>query len=147
MRHKTSIAIFIVLSLFSILFGVRYLLTSHLMAYHENFIGETEFQLRTLNPNIVFLLLTFMRIVGSLMIAIGITSLVITLGPYRRNDSWAWWSLLILFLTSLIPLVILTFRVAEGISSGRTPPWWLAAGMLVLAIAALGLRKKGQHEP
>jgi hypothetical protein len=147
MKRKIAIGFMVLLSLIGIAFGLRYLITAHLMNYHIAFLRMAEAQLIQVDNRIVLLFLVLIRITGGCMISIGITALIITLTAFRRQEPWAWWSLLSLFSFSLVTLGIITYHVARDITLGPRPPWWLATGMLVVLAAALFLLPPKKKTP
>jgi hypothetical protein len=139
MERKIAVGLLVFLSLISLAFGARYLFTAHLMNYHLSYLQMAEVQLNEVDHRIVSLFLVLIRITGGCMIAVGASSLVITLSPFRRGEPWAWWTLLALYVIPLVTLIVTTYPVAHEISRGPRPPWWLAMWMLGFLAVALFL--------
>ena len=79
--------------------------------------------------------------------------LAITLGPYRRGDVWAWWSLLagMLVVSSLILLRVPLLGIQLGTTAAVTGAGTALASLVQLAVAGLGLalgasRLGGKHQ-
>ncbi|TSA25638.1 MAG: hypothetical protein D4R67_09675 [Bacteroidetes bacterium] len=138
MMRRLSIYILAILSLIIMFWGLMYLFRIHIMNYHVAYLAMTEEQLNAVDKNIVPLYLTLMKIMGACMLAIGATTLVVTVGPLRRGQPWGWWSLITLLPVPLIVTSYLTYQVASQISNGSRPPFWLALGILVVFLATIG---------
>ncbi len=139
MKRKIATGLLVFLSLIAIAFGLHYLFAAHLMKYHISFLQMAELQLNQVDGRIVALFLVLIRIVGGCMTAIGVASLILAWVPFRKQERWAWWTVLALFSISLLTLGIITFPVAQDITNGPRPPWWLATGMLAVLAVALFL--------
>lgn len=145
MIRRLSIYVIAFLSLIVIAWGLLYLFRIHLMNYHVAYLNMTEAQLAEVDRNIVPLYLTLMKITGACMLGIGMTTLLITMGPLRRGQPWGWWGLITLLPVPLAMTSLFTFQVASRIAIGPRPPYWLAMGILVVFLAAIGFcypRKK-----
>ncbi len=138
MKKQVSIYILAFLSLIIIGYGILYMLQHDIMSYHAAFLGMSEEQLMVFNQHIIPLYLTLIWITGSCMIAIGLTSLVIVVGPLRQGQRWAWWVLITLLPIPLVITSILSYHIAYTIPSGPKPPYWLATGIFILFIASIG---------
>jgi hypothetical protein len=136
MRHKIAKWIFIFLSLGAVAYGVMYLATPHLMSYHLAYLGMTEEQINQLSVRFLPLYHALMQVSGAGMVAIGFAAFLITLIPHKREEKWAWWTLLVLFSMSLVPMFLTTFHIAQNISSGPKPPYYITIIMFVLMLIA-----------
>ena len=146
MKKQIPIYILAFLSLIIIAYGMLYIFRNDIMSYHAAFLGMTDLQLVQFNQHIIPLYITLIRITGSCIIAIGLTSLVIVLGPLRQGNRWAWWSLITLLPLPLIVTSLLSYHIASTIHAGPKPPYWLAAGILVLFLAVIGFCYPGESD-
>ncbi len=144
MKKQVPIYVLVFLSLIIIAYGVLYMFRNDIMSYHAAFLGLTDIQLIAFNKHIIPLYLTLIRITGACMIAIGLTSLVIVLGPLRLGHRWAWWSLITLLPLPLLVTFLLSYNIAGTIHTGPKPPYWLAGGILVLFLAVIGFCYPGK---
>ena len=147
--RKISSYFFYLLSVIALAFGLLYLLRTHLMSYHIAFLGMTEDQIGNFNPRILELFLALIHIAGGVFITVGVCSFIVTYFSYRKGSIWSWWYLLLSFSISLIPMLIVTYSIAEQIKKGQPkPPWWLTLVMLVIMIAGLiiGWKSKSKKE-
>jgi hypothetical protein len=137
-KKQVSVYILSFLSLIIIGYGCLYIFRRDIMSYHSAFLGMSEDQLMVFNQRIIPLYLTLIWIVGSCMIAIGLSSLILVIGPLRQGYRWAWWILMALLPIPLFITALLSYKVAHTIPSGPKPPYWLAAGILVVFLAVIG---------
>jgi cytochrome bd-type quinol oxidase subunit 2 len=134
LKHKIAHWIFIFLSAASALYGVMYLFYPHLMSYHLAFL---EVRCEKDIPERMFQLYrALMQVSGAGMIAIGIASAVITMIPHKKEEPWAWWTLMCLFTFSLVPMFFTTFHIAQNITHGSKPPYYLTIIMFGLMLIA-----------
>ena len=138
MARRISLYVIAFLSLVIMCRGLMYLIRIHIMNYHIAYLGMTEDQLSAVDQKIVPLYLTLMKITCACMLAIGATSLVITWSQLRNGTPWGWWSLITLLPFPLVITTVLTYHVASEISLGPRPPYWLAAGILILFLGVIG---------
>jgi cytochrome bd-type quinol oxidase subunit 2 len=136
LRHKIAKWIFIFLSLGAIAYGFMYLFRSHLMGYHLAYLKLSENEINQFNDRLLSLYHALMQVSGAGMVAIGFAAFLITLIPHKREEKWAWWTLLVLFSLSLVPMFVTTFHIAQNISSGPTPPYYLTVIMFGLMLIA-----------
>jgi hypothetical protein len=106
--------------------GLIYLFSPKIMPYHQQFLGITHEQLPS---NIAKLLLTLMRVAGSLFLALSFCILMLVrFGLQNGIDRWILWTILGAVLIFAIPTLYFTLRI------GWYTPWWLVAVSIVLAI-------------
>ena len=139
---KISIILFYVLSVGTVGFGSLYFFRSNIMPYHYSFLHMTPQELANLNPNILKLMVAFLKIIGSSFIAIGIGIAIITFRGIRQKKAWAWWSILVIYFFPIITTYIITIIVSNGITEGPKPPSWLALSMIIDLFIALILSIK-----
>jgi len=134
MQNKTRIKVASILlytiAAAAILFGLLYLLTPKILPYHEVYLGMSHNQLP---PRVAALILSAMRLIGVLYIALGIAVGVLTARPLRKGKRWSWWLILVCLTIVLVPLLFITLNI------GLHTPWWLAAILLVLLFVAMAL--------
>jgi len=136
---KIAIILFYILSAGTVTFGSLYFFRSDIMPYHYSFLHLTPQELTNFNPNILKLMIVFLKIVGSSFIAIGIGIAILTFRGIRQKKAWAWWSILVIYLLPIITTYIITIIVSNNITEGPKPPSWLALSMIINLFIALAL--------
>lgn len=134
---KISSYLFYLLSVITIAFGGLYFFRTDIMPYHYSFLHASSSEINTFNPNIIELMLAFMKIIGSSYIGIGAAVILITKMGILKKKAWAWWSILVVMSFPLSVTFWITVVVCNNITEGSKPPWYLALGMLVLLVLAL----------
>ena len=142
MALKISSYLFYLLSVITIAFGGLYFLRTDIMPYHYSFLQVSSSQINAFNPNVIELMLAFMKIIGSSYIGIGTAVILITKIGILKNKAWAWWSILLVMSFPLAVTYWITVMVSLNIEEGPKPPWCLALGMLILLVLALILSFK-----
>lgn len=130
---KTAKILLYIVSISGIYFGASYILTAYtkkLVLYHSKLLGGKKFH--DLGPAIGFLYSTNVAAIGFLFLSLGFTNMLLSY-CLTKNNSQIWWIVLILNLTSLIPLML------ANLKNGLDSPWWLNAIVIVLVITALWL--------
>ena len=78
-----------------VLYGVLALATPAILtAGYEHYSGQPWTSLVAQAPETAAYLLLVYRMVGGLNVALGITLIAIIVGPFRRGERWAWFTLL-----------------------------------------------------
>jgi len=126
-----SILLYIV-SAITILSGLTYVFTPTIMSYHQRFLGKTHEQLE---PKVAKLFLTLIRVVGFAFLSIGIMLAMLVKGYFSKGDNWAWWIILVMVLTYVVPLLFITLSI------GPYTPWWLISVMVILCLMAMVISK------
>ena len=139
---KIAIILFYILSVGTVAFGSLYFFRSDIMPYHYSFLHLTPEELTSFNPNILKLMIAFLKIIGSSFIAIGIGVAIITFRGIRQEKAWAWWSILVIYLFPIATTYIITIIVSNNITEGPKPPSWLALSMIIDLFIALILSVK-----
>ena len=139
---KISIILFYILSAGTVAFGSLYFFRSNIMPYHYSFLHLTPEELTNFNPNILKLMIAFLKIIGSSFIAIGIGVAIITFRGIRQEKAWAWWSILVIYLFPIVTTYVITIIVSNNITEGPKPPSWLALSMIIDLFIALILSVK-----
>jgi hypothetical protein len=79
-----------------VLYGVLAVATPSLLtAGYESYSGTFWTSLVARAPETAAYLLLVYRVVGGLNVALGITLIALIVGPFRRGERWAWFTLLI----------------------------------------------------
>jgi len=90
MRKKIAFALYFLVALVLLGFGVRYFFAAQLMPYHAETTG-TDWKSLSEGYQIVFL--TLYRATGVGMLVVGISILVLLMLPYRQGQPWSRWAL------------------------------------------------------
>ncbi len=134
---RISIILFYLLSVGTIAFGSLYFFRSDIMPYHYSFLHLTPEELTSFNPNILKLMIAFLKIIGSSFIAIGIGIAIITYRGIKKEKPWAWWSIFVIYFFPIVTTYIITIIVSNNITEGHKPPSWLALSMIIDLFLAL----------
>jgi hypothetical protein len=117
-------------ALVSIVFGAVYLVRSQFMPYHEEAIGlpwqQLDQRLRTL-------LLALMRTTGGGLLAVGISTAILLLIPFRAGEPWSRYAIPAIGLVGGLPALYATILVRSR-THAHTPIAASAAGIVLLAI-------------
>jgi hypothetical protein len=106
--------------------GLIYLFSPKIMPYHQQFLGMAHEQLP---PNVAKLLLTLMKVAGSLFLALSFCIIMLVhFGLQNGIERWVLWTILGSVLIFAIPTLYSTLRI------GWYTPWWLVALSIVLVI-------------
>ncbi len=139
---KIATYIFYLLSLVTIAYGGLYFFRSDIMPYHYAFLHTNAAELNKFNPNIIKLMLAFIKIIGSSFIGIGFGIAIANHNGIRREKKWAWWSILFIYSLAIIITYYITLMVSSNITEGSKPPSYLALGMIILLVSGLALSFK-----
>ena len=110
--------------------GVRYLVSTQIMPHHLRILGVAW---TDLTPPTRTLMLTLMKGTGLVGICTAVALGVLLAIPFRRQEAWSYWAVLLVGLTALVPMLIGAIRVR--MATGVAVPWWPHVVLLV----ALGL--------
>ena len=135
MNLKIASFLLYMISVVVIFFGILYLFTPKIMPYHEIYLGMSHEQLQ---PKVAALLLSAMRIIGFLSIALGLALGIIIRFPFQKGEPWSWWLILVIWLIVLLPLLFITLRI------GLHTPWWLLVILLILLFVAMVITRPGR---
>lgn len=136
-KLKIASILFYILSVGTIGFGSLYFFRSDIMPYHYAFLNLSYEELVNFNPNILKLMIAFMKIIGSSFIAVGIGVAIITYRGIRNKQAWAWWSIFVIYLFPIVTTYIITLIISNSITIGPKPPSWLALSMIITLLLAL----------
>ncbi len=136
-RLKTASILLYVFAAGTLLFGVLYLFKPTIMPYHEKFLGMTHQQLE---PNVAFLFLGLMKVIGALELALGIGLIMLIKGRFSKGDNLIWWTILVMCAVGLIPSLYVTLSI------GWYTPWWGIAIMMLLVAVALIISKSSMEK-
>lgn len=117
----------------AIVYGLVYTFIPTLWPYHQRYIGIPFDQL---DPKVASLYLLIYRGVGAAMISIGATLAMLVKGLLSKGNRWAWWTILVMMMLVLVPLLFITRSV------GPYTPWWGIGILIVVVGIALYLSYK-----
>ena len=140
-RIKIAFACYLFIGLASIVFGVRYILASQIMPYHQEVVGG---KWADLSPRIQKFLLAQLHSAGVSMVLIGTLVLILLLIPFRRGEVWSRWALAVLCVPG--QLAVLYFALDLHLSTQASTPWplFLFSTALVLAAMALSIERSSE---
>ena len=134
-KQKITTYLLYIVSVVIIGFGVLYIytgFTSGLMPYHIKFLGKS---CDELPPNVCELMKTFVQIIGFAFTSIGVAFFMVTRGMFNRLQDEHDWKIIVEMIVILIPIAPIMYHLAPY------TPWYVVAGIFVLAIIALILGK------
>jgi multisubunit Na+/H+ antiporter MnhB subunit len=144
MKFRTTVAFvcYVLVMLVSLVFAGLYLGRSEFMPYHAVAIG---IQWAQLKPEFQTLFLALLRVCGGGWLAATVAMGILVFIPFRRNESWTTWAVPLVGLSAAIPTLYATLLVKA--KTPASPPWYGAAGVIVLLIVGFALsfpwKKKG----
>lgn len=126
-----SVGLFILVSVFFVLFGLLYSTVQDLLWFHAAAVPKSA--LNDVRP----LYFALMKLVGGAAIALGFVGGYLSLGPIRNGQTSAAWALSVTF---AIPLVMAAY-VAETLAAttGAPTAWYNMGILLAITATALGL--------
>ncbi len=127
-RLTLACALLYGISAVTVVYGFIDLLTPRILPYHERFLGLSH---KELPPKISILLLSALRIIGVLLIGIGMSLAIVVYFAFSAQQLWSWWLLLITWLAILIPLLFITRRIDSH------APWKLTAALIIAVVIAM----------
>ncbi len=136
MRLRIASGLVYAVSGMTVLIGLTYLLSPTIMPYHERFLGQSHEQL---DPKIATLLVAMMRGGGALFLSLGLGLAILGTGLSGKSDRRAWWTIGVMSITSLVPLLFITLSI------GLFTLWWMVAGALLFILVALFLTKENRR--
>ena len=113
-------------------FGVVYIYTGFtvgLMPYHFRFLNVNSCD--QLPPNVCELMKTFVQIIGFAFLSIGIALFFLIKGMFNNEQTELDWKIISIMLAVLVPIIFVMYHLAPY------TPWYIVAGILVLAVVAL----------
>lgn len=138
-KQKIASILLSIVSLVILAFGILYIYTGFtkgLLPYHIKFLGMT---CEELPPNVCELFRTLVQIVGFTLLAIGITMFLLVRNMFNGQQDSLDWKMIATMVAVLVPIVPIMLHLA------LYTPWYIVAGILVMAVIALFLvrpRKK-----
>jgi hypothetical protein len=133
-QYKVSLSLYVLLSLLALLSGIMYLAVPTVMPYHQQALGVPWNELGE-GPRV--LLWMMVKLIGAEALLLGISSLLITLIPFRKHERWAVFALPALaFLTNCVFLFAVIF---VRYKTGAETPVWLMSTSMVFVFAAFFL--------
>jgi len=143
LKRKVTTVLLYLVSAFSLVYGLMYLLHCDIMSYHKCYLklySQLDYDaLNSFNARVIPLMLGLMKIIGGSMIAFAVAIFYITRFSFSKGDKWAWWCLLLVISITLLPIMYVTTFVANGIDStvcSSKPPWLLFYAIFILVVLA-----------
>jgi len=130
-KQKVATILLTIVSLVILAFGILYIYTGFtkgLMPYHVKFLGMT---CEELPPNVCELMKTFVQIIGFAFLAIGITMFLLVRAMFDGQQDTLDWKMIAVIVGVLIPIAPIMYHLASF------TPWYIVAGIVVLAVIAL----------
>lgn len=121
--------------------GLDYLTSKTLKWQHHKML---DVPWESLTANTRMLMLTLMKGTGLVAVVTAVAMAVLLVEPFRRQENWSRYALLLVAGTTLVPTLIGTFQVRAKM--GPHAPWWPHVLMLFALGLAFGLTH-GFHHP
>ena len=122
--------------------GVIYLSRTQFMHYHAVALGMSW---GDVNQTLQILLLALIRSLGGACLATALAMGILLMIPFRKGIFWARWTIPVVGLVALLPMLYATLSVA--LNTPATPPWMFVLLLILLLIVGLILsleRKRGE---
>src|SRR5512139_2560976 len=133
-RIKIAFACYLFVASASIVSGVRYMLASQIMPYHQEAVSVSWGEL---SPSIQTMFLVFLHASGMSMLLFATSVLILLLIPFRRGEVWSRWALPLLCVPAQIGA--LYFALDLHVSTQASTPWPDIAFTTILVLAAMAL--------
>ena len=110
--------------------AIAYIATGTLMPYHFEYIGMSSADVQNFSMKLHNLIVAVLKLLGVALLLLMVSSIVITLIPFRRGERWSWISTFILGLIYCIASLAVTFYIG---------PWikWVTLVLSVLFLVAM----------
>jgi len=139
-RHKVGFGIYLLVTIFSIIWGFLYFFSHEMMPYHKQAIGKSWGEIER---GIQVIILGLMESVGAGCLTIGFITLILLLIPFRRGEIWANWTIFLGGIVFSGLAFFITFKV--HLASNASTPWYLflliTALILTAFLFSLGMEK------
>jgi len=133
-RIKMAFACYLLVGLAWMVIGLRYILSSQIMPYHQEVIGVNW---GDLSPRIQKMFLAFLHAAGTAVFLYGLSVLILLFIPFRRGEVWSRWALPVLCLPGQI--AILYTALDLHLSTHASTPWPFAAFLTFAVLVAIPL--------
>lgn len=130
MRNRIALILYVILGLGSVLFGGFYALRTEVMPFHLAVIGQ---DWASIPEGSQVILMVLLKEMGVGQIVLGLSVLLIALGPYRQGDAWARRAAPLIGLIGMALTTVFAYEVV--LKTGLASPWPASA----LATIAYGL--------
>lgn len=131
-KQKIASILLYIVAFVVIGFGSIYIYTGFtkgLMPYHFRFLGVDSCD--QLPPSVSELMKTFVQIIGFSFLSIGFTLFFLIKGMFNGQQVELDWKIISIMLLILVPVIFVMYHLATY------TPWYIVAGILVLAVIAL----------
>ncbi len=136
-RDKIAFVLYMIVAVLSLIFGIRYLFCDTIMPYHQQAIGMTWLELE---PGLQSLLNGLIKVAASAFFIVGISSIILLVVPYRRDEVWA--KLTVPVIQIIFSLFILYASLNIAVQTQASTPWPVSAFTLTLTVMAFLISKK-----
>ena len=133
-RIKMAFACYLLVGLAAMVIGLRYILSSQIMPYHQEVIGVNW---GDLSPRMQKMFLALLHGFGMGRFLSGLSVLILLFIPFRRGEVWSRWALPVLCLPGQI--AILFGALDLHLSTHASTPWPFAAFLTVTVLVAIPL--------
>ncbi len=129
--RKIAFIGFSLVSVATILLGVRYALSTEIMSYHQDAIGMSW---QEMTDGVRIMSLNFMKSAGFGFLSVGIALAFLLIVPYRKGERWADFAIIAILASQLGGVGYRTFDVATN-TAGNPPllPLLILVGIAVVS--------------
>ncbi len=113
-------------------FGIRYLLASQVMSYHLVAMGNSSWEGMSLGMQTMTL--NFMKSAAAGFVTCAIAIFFLIVFPFRKDESWSRWALLLVSISELSIVTYCTYQVKT--LTPANPP--LTASLILIGICIFG---------
>ncbi|MCC6275608.1 MAG: hypothetical protein IT569_07110 [Leptospiraceae bacterium] len=118
LRQKLIFAVFFLNCLALFFFGIVYVSSAKIMPYHQQVIGGTW---ENLTPKLQLLFISILKAAGTGFIVTAVSCFILLLIPFRKHQSWSFWTILLILNISNSSLTYITLNLA--LKTGVVTPW------------------------
>jgi len=139
-RHKIGFAIYLVVAIMTIAWGILYFSSHEMMPYHKQAIGKNWAELER---GIQVIILALMEAAGAGLLTTGFLMLILLFIPFRQGEPWVNWAIFLGGIVCSGLAFYVTFKV--HITTNASTPYYLVLLFMVLFLMgflfSLGLEK------
>lgn len=138
---KLSLILHVILGIISIIFGLKYLLSSEFLPYHRD---AVQMDWNGLDSNLQTILLGFMRATAGGLLCSGVLVIVLQYRFYKQKLSWLPLPILLAGLITSLSAVYATAIVKFNTTA--SPPFLLSVLVVLVYIFGYFINKRSTHE-
>jgi hypothetical protein len=137
-RLNIAIILLLINVVLILIMGLLYAILGTFMPYHVAFTGKTESQVSSYDTELMFLISSFIRLLGVYLTSIAILDIYVILNGIKEKEKWAWFCFLLSNIVVIIPTIVITYMITGILGS----PFLVTVVVTILWIIALLYSRK-----